>query len=282
MLSFTAVVRPLILGESMKTKRERSKRDKLASIIQDLILSGAVLTGERIPAERELAERLGASRPTVHEALLQLQAKGLIIMRPRHGCIVNDFSSSLSILLLIEFYKNNRLHSSDKIEAGLVEFRQLILTEVIKKLIVKTKTLSLKERCAFFTDLENLADFSDTKNIEAVSHEDFEFYKTLIALAENPVFSLIINAAKEIFIYRLKKMLIGNDRIFVSIPENKREFVKALKAGKQKQAVDLMLMLTDPNAYRTENAQNRTKESASSESEKIEKNTVKQEAVITQ
>ena len=130
----------------MESEEQRLKKEKIASVIQDEILTGIFLAGKYLPSERALAEHFEVSRPVVHEALLSLQSKGLITMRPRHGCIVNDFSSSISMGLLTELYRNKQISKPEKIEAGLVEFRQLILTHIIKKLINQISKLSVKER----------------------------------------------------------------------------------------------------------------------------------------
>jgi len=234
----------------MKTQKEEFKKNKVASVIQDMILSGAVLNGERLPSERELAERFGVSRPAVHDALLQLQTKGIIIMRPRHGCIVNDFSSSISFSLLAELYRNNRIHSPEEIEEELSEFRQLILTDVIRKIINRTKKLSLKAKKEFFLPLENLIKFSNIKNIETSVYEDFEFYKALILSAKNTIYHLVFCAAKEIYIYQFKRFLEDKTIFLKTINENKQKFIEALKNGKQKKAIEMMLILTSPKTYR--------------------------------
>lgn len=49
----------------------------------DLIEEGAYHPGERLPSENELAAQLGISRPTLREALLNLEQEGIVIRR--HG-----------------------------------------------------------------------------------------------------------------------------------------------------------------------------------------------------
>ena len=47
--------------------------------IEKLILRGILRPGDRLPPERELAERFGVSRPSLREAIANLDEKGLLI-----------------------------------------------------------------------------------------------------------------------------------------------------------------------------------------------------------
>ena len=58
--------------------------------VEELILRGILRPGERLPAERELAERLAVSRPSLRDAIAQLQASGLLASRPGAGVYVAD------------------------------------------------------------------------------------------------------------------------------------------------------------------------------------------------
>ena len=62
--------------------------------IEDLILRGILRPGERLPAERELAERLGVSRPSLRDAISDLQARGLLSAKPGAGVFVADVLGS--------------------------------------------------------------------------------------------------------------------------------------------------------------------------------------------
>ena len=56
--------------------------------IEALILRGILRPGERLPAERELSDRLGVSRPSLREAVADLSARGLLAIRPGAGVYV--------------------------------------------------------------------------------------------------------------------------------------------------------------------------------------------------
>lgn len=58
--------------------------------IRDLIFKGRIKPGEQLMPERELAETLGVSRPTVREALNKLVTLGLLEHRQGQGTFVNS------------------------------------------------------------------------------------------------------------------------------------------------------------------------------------------------
>lgn len=72
--------------------------DKLSTAvvrqIEELILRGILRPGERLPAERELAERLAVSRPSLREAFNELQTVGLLDARAGSGVYVADVLGS--------------------------------------------------------------------------------------------------------------------------------------------------------------------------------------------
>lgn len=61
----------------------RKLYQKVATAIATAISNGRYLPGQRLPPERELADEFEVSRPTVREAMLALQIRGLV--EPRHG-----------------------------------------------------------------------------------------------------------------------------------------------------------------------------------------------------
>jgi DNA-binding FadR family transcriptional regulator len=61
---------------------------KIARQLSDLIGSGEFTPGQRLPAERELAQQLGVSRPSVREALIALEIEGKVEIRVGAGVFV--------------------------------------------------------------------------------------------------------------------------------------------------------------------------------------------------
>ncbi len=63
----------------------RSLSERIRQFVLDKIASGAWPEGHRLPAETELATLFGTARMTVHGALRELAATGVLLRRPRAG-----------------------------------------------------------------------------------------------------------------------------------------------------------------------------------------------------
>ena len=77
---------------------ERIQSEKLSqSVVRQielLILRGILRPGERLPSERELSDRFGVSRPSLREAVAELQEAGLLVSRANAGIYVADVLGS--------------------------------------------------------------------------------------------------------------------------------------------------------------------------------------------
>jgi GntR family transcriptional repressor for pyruvate dehydrogenase complex len=78
--------------------------DELVHRLEELILDGILRDGDRLPGERELAQRFDVSRPILREALKELETRGLLVSRHGGGTFVADivgqvFSKPLTDLI---------------------------------------------------------------------------------------------------------------------------------------------------------------------------------------
>ena len=90
---------------------QKIEAEKLAAAvvrqIEGLILQGILRPGERLPSERELSERLGVSRPSLREAVAELQEAGLLTTRAGAGIYVADVLGSAFSPALIKLFASN-------------------------------------------------------------------------------------------------------------------------------------------------------------------------------
>lgn len=63
---------------------------QVADQLRLLFDSGEYAVGDRLPTERELAEKMGISRPTIREALIALEVEGRVRIRVGSGIYVTE------------------------------------------------------------------------------------------------------------------------------------------------------------------------------------------------
>jgi GntR family transcriptional repressor for pyruvate dehydrogenase complex len=87
---------------------QKVQSEKLAhSVVRQielLILRGILRPGERLPSERELSDKLGVSRPSLREAIADLQDRGLLTSRAGAGIFVADVLGSAFSPALIRLF----------------------------------------------------------------------------------------------------------------------------------------------------------------------------------
>ena len=83
--------------------------------IEKLILRGILRPGDRLPAERELAERFGVSRPSLREAIANLDTRGLLVSKANAGIFVADVLGNAFSPALIELFSSHEESVDDYI-----------------------------------------------------------------------------------------------------------------------------------------------------------------------
>lgn len=90
---------------------QKIESEKLAQAvvrqIEKLILQGILRPGERLPSERELSDRLGVSRPSLREAVAELQDSGLLTTRAGAGIYVAEVLGSAFSPALIRLFSSH-------------------------------------------------------------------------------------------------------------------------------------------------------------------------------
>jgi GntR family transcriptional repressor for pyruvate dehydrogenase complex len=75
--------------------------------IELLLLQGVLRPGERLPSERELAEKLGVSRPSLRDAIAEMQSRGLLTTKAGAGIYVAELLDSAFSESLVRLFANH-------------------------------------------------------------------------------------------------------------------------------------------------------------------------------
>ena len=87
-------------GIELKVVRPRRLYEQIADHVRELVLNGTFPPGSALPPERELAEIVGVSRPSIREALIALEVMGLVESRQGGGNYVRTDAGALRMIPL--------------------------------------------------------------------------------------------------------------------------------------------------------------------------------------
>ncbi|WP_083566215.1 FadR/GntR family transcriptional regulator [Domibacillus mangrovi] len=91
----------------MESKRPPSKFVAAISHIREMIKADRIGSGDKLPSERELSERLSIGRSSVREALRALELLGMIETRRGEGTYLRDFKDHQLVPLIGTFIFND-------------------------------------------------------------------------------------------------------------------------------------------------------------------------------
>ncbi|MDP4154625.1 MAG: GntR family transcriptional regulator [Bacillota bacterium] len=132
--------------------------------LREMINADGLRSGDKIPSERELSERLNVGRSSVREALRALELLGLIETRRGEGTFIKDFQDHQLVQLLSTF-----ILQDEKAQLDVFETKCMIEMDSLRLFIKKMNKESLKslkeylssdmiEDGAFFNQIVQMAD----------------------------------------------------------------------------------------------------------------------------
>lgn len=147
--------------------------------IELLILRGILRPGERLPSERELSERLGISRPSLREAVAELQERGLLCTRAGAGIFVADVLGSAFSPALIRLFA-----AHDEAVTDYVAFRRDLEGLAAERAARLGSDTDLRVIAAIFAKMEAA---HRKRNPADEARLDAEFHLSIIEASHNVV-----------------------------------------------------------------------------------------------
>lgn len=114
-----------------------SLREQFADSLKNMILSGEIEAGKRLPVERELSEKFGVSRQVINSGVSELERKGFLKVMPRHGTYVTDYRKEGNIETLISIMEYSGEDLSDSVIRSILEVRWAIEHLTLRNTIEK-------------------------------------------------------------------------------------------------------------------------------------------------
>lgn len=169
------------VSERLVAKPEKNTKVYVEIVrqLREMIEKDGLKTGDKIPSERELSERLNAGRSSVREALRALELLGLIETRRGEGTFIRDFRGNQLVQLLSTF-----ILQDEKAKVDVVETKNMI----------EVDCLYLAAGKFHDEEFERLKVWIDDHNFK-----DEEFFKKIAELADNHLFYRIWNILNDYY-----------------------------------------------------------------------------------
>ncbi|MEK3646712.1 FadR/GntR family transcriptional regulator [Aeribacillus sp. FSL K6-1121] len=152
-------------------RRSTLSQQVLDQLIQ-LLVSGKLKPGDRLPSEIELMEQLEVSRPVLREALRSLETLDIITRKPRGGTYINDKVGSDPFKAMLAVSINN--------VPAIIEARmtlELGLVTIVAEKITDQQLKKLKDT------IDQIREHADSN----YGFLDKEFHRIIALSANNPI-----------------------------------------------------------------------------------------------
>lgn len=204
--------------------------DLIISQIRDLISSGSVKPGEKLPPERKLAEHLGVSRGHIRDAIRKLEFYGILKTLPQSGTIVAGIGLNALEGLITDVLK---LEPAD--------FKSLVETRVILEVNAAEYAAERRtdEDIVAITNALNKYEKQINAGVPAVE-EDLLFHLTIAEASQNKALkSLMLIITPDIVKSFIDLQVCSNDRFSRTVKEH-REILDYIIAKDVKNAGEAM------------------------------------------
>ena len=187
--------------------------------VRRMIESGEVRSGDRLPPERELAQQLGVSRPSVRSGFKSLAAMGVVQIRQGAGTFITGGppvlgSEPLSFLAALHGFSRDQMF-----EARLV--LEVAVAGLAAERAAPGRVIVISdETTGMFASLESPAIFLE---------HDIRFHQAVAAASDNPILASVVEMVAKVF-YELRRGRIGVARDLRVAADEHRAIYQAIRA----------------------------------------------------
>jgi len=155
----------------------------------EAILDGHFQINSTLPAERELAEQIGVTRPTLREALQRLARDGWLEINQGKPTRIRNYWVEGNLAVLAEIARHQDHLPADFI-TNLLSIRKL-MAPTYAQLAIQNEPIAIIHLLEWMVSLPN--------DPTAYANSDWELHNQLTISSCNPIFTLILNGFRDLY-----------------------------------------------------------------------------------
>lgn len=214
------------------TPKRESLHKQVADQLQELIIAESLLPGNRLPGERELAERMGVSRSVVREAIRVLSDRGLVCVKSGCGTYVQEFTHKDAAASIELFLK---LKHSPRALQDVYEVRRMIEVEAAGLAAQRASQENLR---AMEQAIAGMAAHKDDP--EAYTRYDVAFHAAVAAATRNDLLAVLLSPVTDLLTEMVRVSLHAPGAAEQGLAHH-RSVLNALQSGDPAEARRAML-----------------------------------------
>lgn len=201
--------------------------------IMSLVRAKRIEAGERLPSERDLAERFEMSRAVIREALATLEVMRFIERRPNSGIYLRNTEVEGSFeALVLQSHLGLPIKTSEVVQA--LELRRIMEVQAIRLACERATAKDLKSIRLILEEADKRINEGNT-----IETEDQSFHLAIVAATKNDVLLRVVNAFYEVSRPR-RKFYFQNLGQSTFANREHHSIYKALEKGDADAAVEAM------------------------------------------
>ncbi|MEQ1765739.1 MAG: FadR/GntR family transcriptional regulator [Pyrinomonadaceae bacterium] len=190
--------------KNLASNRNGSTAEEVAARLREMIHSGELSAGDKLPPERDLAKILGVSRPTLRAGIRSLSAVGILFSKQGAGTFVaaRDESPTLDSSPLRMLSALHGFTSDEMFEARLA--LEMSIAGMAAKRVTSEQMTTLAEEIAGM--------YASLNEPEQYLVHDMRFHQIVAAASGNRILTSLMNmVATILFEYRSKTVKRAKD-----------------------------------------------------------------------
>lgn len=214
----------------MTLNEYKSLKESFVNAMQELIVSGILKPGDKLPTERELAEQYSISRSSVNQGIIDLERMGFLRIIPRKGTYVAEFLQNATTETLTAIMS----HNSDKVESSL--FKDLMELRILVECEC-TRLACQNVNSAVIAQLSEKTDaiFEAPGDSCAV----YEFHRSIVQFSGNAAYTVVFRSFEKMLRRMMHLHYSDKKEVQKSLPYY-AAIATAVSRGDAEEAVRLM------------------------------------------